>query len=196
MKKLLIILLALTCAFAMFSCAEKSDVSVKDFTAAADATSPKSVSVNVTAELPLGTLTASYNTEFAEDGSFTVAYSYDKFNSLGEGDSDSVTSTVSGTVSCDKNGTYSDAAIASKIPETAKAVKFNLDTKKMTAKISADGNVLTATVTADNTEYVLGYNYGADVTFVMAKAEGKIISLVLTYTSETTGTVTVICNYK
>lgn len=191
MKKILIILLALACAFTMFSCGGDS---VKGFDKAIKDTKPTVVNVVIETETALGLLKANYETTYAEDGSFTINYSYEKFNGISEGAAEDVIAVVSGTVTCDKDGNYSDGGALVGTATTATGAKIKLG-KKMEYSVSRDGNVLTATIKAANTKSVLGAEFPADVTLVLTKAEGKIVSYTINYTTDA-GVTNIICEYK
>ena len=164
------------------------------FSKAISATSPSSVEGSVKMYTEYGPLTASYVATIADDGSFTLNYEYDKLNGLDAGGAGDVTSKVSGTVTY-KNGVYSDSSLAAKIPAEAASVKMKLSGGKMKYTVSGNGNVLEATVKAEDTKAVLGVEYAADVSIVLTKSADKIVSLSLTYTLDA-GKVEVICNYK
>ena len=192
MKKFIAFLIAITCVFAMFSCGNDS---VEAFTKAMNATEPTVVELNATVGTVYGDLDASYVVTYSEDGSFTVDYCYDEFASTSEGTADSVTIERKGTVSCDKDGNYSDGGAVSGKIESTSGKKLTLKDNKMSAKVSGDGNVLTATVKAKNTKAIFGVDIASDVELVMTKSEGKIVSYTMTYTLES-GNVTVSCTYK
>jgi len=192
MKKILIVLLALTCAFAMFSCGKS--VSLDDFEKAITNTNPTVVEVEITSDTAFGPLSASFKTTYAEDGSFVIDGSYEKFNTIAEGAAADVKAVVPVKITCDKNGNYSDggAFSGSNPAVTGGVIKLS---KKMDAEISADGNVLTATVSADKTEAVFGIAYASDVTLVMTRNDGKIVSYTMEYATDY-GYDRLICNYQ
>lgn len=178
-------------AFFFVSCGE--DGNLKDFSKAISATKPSKVEGTVTMYTEFGPLTATYTADIAEDNSFVINYSYDKFNDTQTGGGSDVTSKVQGTVTY-KDGAYSDTSLASKIPAKAVAAKVKLS-DKMSYTVSEDGNVLAATIKAADTKSVLGVEYAADVTMVLTKTNDSIVSLSLTYTLAE-GKVEVVCSYK
>lgn len=191
MKKLLIVLLALTCAFTMFSCGNSA--SLGDFKEAIDNTNPTAIDVQITSDTALGTLAASFKTTFAEDGSFVIDGAYERFNASTEGKAEDVKSVVPVKITCDKSGNYSDGGAFSGSNPAATGKKLVIN-KKMGASISKDGNVLTATVKADKTEDIFGIAYASDVTLVITRNEGKIISYTMEYATDY-GYDRIICNY-
>ena len=102
MKKLLIVLLALTCAFTMFSCGKYAFLD--DFEEAIANTNPTAIEVQMTSDTALGTLAASFKTTYAEDGSFVIEGSYEKFNASTEGNEDDVKTVIPVKITCDKDG--------------------------------------------------------------------------------------------
>lgn len=188
MKKILIVMLALTCAFAMFSCGDKS-VSLDGFKKASNNTAPAVVNVSVEVESDLGALASNFKTTYAADGSFVIDYSYEQFNTSTSGDGKS---TFVGQVTCDKDGNYSDGGALTGTTAVATGAKFAFNSKKMeNVTVSKDGNVLSATVKAANTKAVLGIEIATDVTLVVTKAADKIVS----YSMEFDKT-TITCSYQ
>ena len=185
MKKILIVMLALTCAFAMFSCGDES-VSLDGFKTAVNNTAPTVVNVSVEVETDLGALTSNFKTTYAADGSFVIDYSYEQFNTTSNGDADDVKSTITGQVTCDKDGKYSDGGAFTGTTTVATGAKLALDSKKMeSVTVSADGNVLNATVKADNTKAVLGIEIASDVKLVITKVADKVVSYSMEYDKTT-----------
>ena len=190
MKKFLIILLTLTCAFTLFSCGDDG-VSLKDFKSAINATNPAEIEIKIVQETANGNLNSEMKTTFAEDGSFVIVGFYELFSaSSSEGKE-----TVSINVSCDANGKYSDGGEFSGTNPASTGAKLNLGAKKLDYSISSDGKVLTANVAAANTKAVLGVEYAQDVVLVVSINEGKVISYTMNYTNEF-GVVSIVCTYK
>ncbi len=191
MKKILIIMLALTCAFAMFSCGDES-ASLDGFKTAVNNTAPAVVNVGVEVETDLGALASNFKTTYAADGSFVIDYSYEQFNASTSGNADDVKSTIIGQVTCDKDGNYSDGGALTGTTTAATGAKLAFNSKKMeNVKVSEDGNVLSATVKAANTKAVLGIEIASDVTLVVTKAADKIVSYSMEYDKTT-----ITCSYQ
>ena len=185
MKKILIIMLALTCAFAMFSCGDES-VSLDGFKTAVNNTAPAVANVSVEVETDLGKLTSNFKTTYAADGSFVIDYSYEQFNTSSTAGADDVKSTITGKVTCDKDGNYSDGGAFVGKTTVATGAKLTLDSKKMeTVTVSEDGNILNSTVKAANTKAVLGIEIASDVTLVVTKSADKIVSYSIEYDKTT-----------
>lgn len=189
MKKFLVVLLALACALTMFACGDEETVDLSAFNNAATSSKPASATLEVSLDSTLGSLAAKYDIAYAADGSATVNYTREQFNAAGSSN-DEVKSEVSGTVNCDASGKLADAAAFG--VDTIPGTNFNFDATKMS--VTVNGNVLSATVSADNTEAVLGANYGADVTLVYTINDGKVASFSMAYTT-TVGAISISCAY-
>ena len=198
MKKIFALMLIFTCAFALFSCGKEKGPSpeeiayqeaVKTFTDAAAAV-PTGLSVTVKASTALGVLNSRYTTEYNADGTSTITYSVDKVNGL---DSDEDFTTVTGIITVDKNGNYSDGGDFAGSNPAATGVKINFASDKITCSIS--GNTLSAAVAAADTQAVLGISLPSDAVISAVKNEGQITSLSVNYTVAT-GAVEIVCEYK
>ena len=194
MKKILCLLLVCVCAFSIVACSSAPDF-YKEFKEAAAQTSPTTVTLTVKQEQAYATLNARFVTTYAEDGSATIVYSRDVFNEIGTGTADEPISTLTGTVTCDAQGNYSDGGAFAGNSAVVSGVNFDFNKKKMNATFSTDGNVLNATVAAADTAAVLGVDFGVDVTITITKSEGKIIAFTLEYTAAE-GKVYVNCVYN
>ena len=191
MKKILTLILVLTCAFAMFSCGDDVTAPVytqeaAEFITAFGATEVTTLKVTVAAETAEGTLTSTYTTVYNADKTTTITYSIETIPGI-ESTEDMVV--LTGTVSGDASGNYTDGGeIASKLGATG--VKFNYTSDKIT-NFEVDGNVLAIVVPAADTQAVIGYAVGSDALVTVTKAEGKITSLTLSYTG-----VSIVCQYN
>ena len=194
MKKIIALLIAITCVFVMVSCGGGETVDLTAFKDAVAATAPATVEIETALETELGTLTGSFNVTYADDGSAVIEYAYEQFNELGESNNvTETTKTVSGTVTVDKDGAYSDGGALVGSVSAAGGFTINLDSSKM-KECEVNGNVLTATVEAANTEAVLGVAIAYDVTVVLTQGETSLVSLTLTYVTDA-GVATVTCEY-
>lgn len=195
MKKILTVLLLCGCLFAMFACGDES-ASVADFSNAMKNTNPTVVNVTVTMNSPLGALNSTYKTTYAEDGSFVLDYTKEEFNTATSGAADETKKVISGSVTCDKDGNYSDGGAIVGTVTAAAGTTLNLAEKKLDAEFSEDGNVLTATVKAKNTKSVFGVEYTGDVTLVITRSADKVVSYTMTYAIDENNSVTVVCSYQ
>lgn len=190
MKKILILLVAiLLCFTALTSCGDNND-GLKDYISAQSATNPTGADISVSVETALGVLNGTLAVTYNEDGSSVISYSYEKFNAIGEGEGDK--STVTGEITCDKDGKYSGAVSGS--VGTAAALKLNLDESLM-SDVRFDDGVCSSVIKAENTLSVLGVELSADAKLVLYKNDGKISSFTLVY-RDGQGAVSIACEYK
>ncbi len=161
-----------------------------DFIAAMNATKPEVLYVKVVTESSFGALTSEYTTTYAQDGSFVIDSSVEKFNvDIDSGDEKIVTVSK---VTCAANGSYSDGG--SFIGENPAATGVKVDIEKLTDFIT-EADLLSATVAKAETKDVFGVTYEGDVTLVMTKNDGKIVAVALTYTAQD-NVVKIICEYR
>ena len=190
MKKILSIIIIISCLVLMCSCAAFNKVKravglgpkVSDFEEAVANTNASSVIINVTSRKPLGTLNSSITVYYKADGSAVVNYSYEKFNEIGEGEADEVKSTVKGTFTRNADGTCSEAVdldFASITPYPA----IDLSEFSKTAKINDSGDVLEVNIPASRTEAVLGTAINENVNLKMTLKDGVVKFVELTYAS-------------
>ena len=195
MKKFLAIILALTCAFALFACGDDAATNnyaadAADFITAIGATDVTTLDVKVAVETAQGTLTSTYVTTYNTDGTSTMEYRIETIASL---DSAEDIAVQEGTVTCDANGNYSNDEISGKIGATG--VSLNLNSDKITS-YSVLGDVLTINVAKADTSSVIGTALGSDAVVSVTKANGKVVSITLNYTDATGCAVAIVCAYK
>lgn len=216
MKKILALILLVSCIFTLCACGlfKKDDTTnpstggsnnqssgdkapVVDTAAVAtvqakiDASKPVSALITVTLEATLGDLNSEYNVTYNQDGSATVDYAYEKFNSFDD-DADEYKSTYTGTVTVSADGT-----VNGDLDGTASVEALTFDIKLDASKLdSAElvAGVLTATVKAANTASVLGVNVGADATVVISTNANGVVFIAISYTSAA-GPVEIIADY-
>ena len=155
-----------------------------------DVSKPVTADITVTLEAALDDLLSEYNVTYNDDGTATVVYTYEKFNTFDE-DSDEYKSSYSGTVTVGADGTVSgDIGTAS---VEALTFDINLDTSKLaTAEVVA--GVLTATVKAANTASILGVNLGSDASVVVSTNASGVSFIAISYISAA-GPVEIIATY-
>ena len=156
-----------------------------------DASKPSAADITVTLNAGLGNLYSEYNVTYNEDGTATVVYTYEKFNSFDE-DADEYKSTYSGTVTVSADGTVSDELGGTASVE-ALTFDINLDASKLETAQVVSG-ILTATVKAANTASVLGINLGVDASVVISTSAKGVVSVAISYTSAA-GPVEIIATY-
>ena len=155
-----------------------------------DASKPATADITVTLEAALDDLFSEYNVTYNDDGTATVVYTYEKFNTFDE-DSDEHKSSYSGTVTVGADGAVSgDIGTAS---VEALTFDISLDTSKLaTAEVVA--GVLTATVKAANTASILGVNLGSDASIVVSTNASGVSFIAISYISAA-GPVEIIATY-
>lgn len=194
MKKILSIILLLSCLLCVCSCnavdkvkdkisGDDSDAEVDAFTKfenAIAAASASAVDIDVVTSTALGELKSEYEVIYNADGSAVINYSYQRFYEFGEGPADEVIKTVSGTVYRDKNGNFSDTNGVDVSAVTA-AAAYDISAFKSTAVINEAGDILTVTIPKANTQGVFGSEFTGDVQFEMILIGDKLASMTLTY---------------
>lgn len=190
MKKILSLILVITCFGLLMSCDMLSSITgggndgakgIDAFVTAIENTNPKNITVDIEVETSLGELTSKYTVNYNDDGSAVITYTTEKFNAIGEGAEDELKSTVTGTVTKNADGTFTGDTNG--VDVSGVTAGFKLDVKKMkdTATINENNTVLTATVAAADTEAVLGTAYDKDVTVVIAIENGVVELIDLTF---------------
>ena len=186
MKKFLALLLVCVMAFAVVSCENGGDDAVlefEDFEKAIDQTPASKITVSTKLTTVLGILHSNVETTFNPNGSATVKFYIERLNAEDFTSSETVIS-KEGTVTLNKDGTYSDGgAFKDALGDSVASVNLVLDSAKLES-YTIEGGVLSATVKAENTASVLGTEIGSDVSLMLTVGEGKIVSLVLNYTTD------------
>ena len=201
MKKIIALILVIGCMLALASCSffgnttpEEPDDSyaIPDIQAKVDASAPNGADITVTFTTALGVLNGSYKAVYNEDGTATVEYSYEKFNTIGAGDNNELKSTVTGTATVAANGSVTGDLTA----DGLNAVSFDLalDEAKL-SNVAINAGVLSADVKADDTAAVLGVALGYDAKLTVATGTDGITSMTVAYTT-TSGDVEIVTLYN
>lgn len=206
MKKLLSILIALSCLVLAVSCGDTSStkkppeipvseggVSFSEFVRAATNTAELTASqIKISRTSDVGTLEAVLKTEYNTDGSFVIEYERERFGKIADGEGFKVTE--AGAVECDKSGNYSDGGELVGNVIVSNAFALNLDEYKLNdAKI--EGNILYATVFSADTSAVLGVDLGATALIAITISGGNITAASVSFMSDGS-TVDVKCEYS
>ena len=205
MKKLLAILIALSCLVLAVSCSQtpttnppeipvsEGGISFSEFVRAATNTAKLTASqIKISRTSDVGTLETVLKTEFNTDGSFVIEYERERFGKISEGEGFKVTE--SGVVECDKNGNYSDGGEFAGNVIASNAFALNLDEYKLNdAKV--EGNILYATVFSADTSAVLGVNLGATALIAITINGGNITTASVSFMSGG-DTVDIKCEYN
>ena len=197
MKKIIALILVIGCMLSFVACfpnnTEEPDDSyaIPDIQAKVDASAPKGADITVTFETSLGTLNGAYDVAYNEDGTATVAYSYEKFNTLGEGVTE-LKSTFEGTVTVAADGSVTGDLGTEGL--TAVSFELKLDENKLNS-VAINAGVLNAQVKAEHTEAVLGVALSYDVQLVVVTGTNGVTSMTVSYTT-TLGEVEIVTLYK
>ncbi len=185
MKKFLALLLVCVMAFAVVSCdngGEEFASEFADFEKAISQTPSSKINVSTKITTELGILHSTVETTFNPNGSASVNFYIERFNS--DFTSSDVVVTKTGTVTLNKDGTYSDGGeFQDTLGANVASVKLGLDSSKLESYTIENG-VLSASVKAENTAAVLGTEIGYDVNVMLTVGAGKVVSVVINYTSD------------
>ena len=181
------------CASLMIACGDDPAPEVDDlkaFTDALAASAPKTAKVNTTLESALGALNAEYSVTYGEGGAAELVFTREQFNEI-TADTTEFKSTVTGSASIDAAGNLT-GDLGEGAVSAATVLKLALAKDKMTYTV--DGGILTATVSAENVQSVLGVDTGAETTVKLTVANGVVSSLTVSYTTAE-GPATVVAVY-
>ena len=199
MKKIICLLLALTCVFTLFSC--KKDKDLEKFVELVEASKPTKITT-LTYYTVSGTVyKGNYETVF--DGeNFEMNYSYERKKSVSEGSaSDTDNKVVESGVVYYKDGKYSeDGETWGAAPVDVNSITFVLDLSQDNLgeyTLSEDGYTLSTTVDAQTAAKVLGITINANDQGVKitVKTNGKYLTGVSVSYATATATVSVDTSY-
>lgn len=183
MKRLISILLAIACVFALSSCGDGTNA-LAELVANANPSAIKTLTTVITAdEVFHGT----YLTTVEEDG-FTFDYNYERYADVADA-ADSYIAVVEGRVYY-KDGKYSEDGENWSVENPGvdyQSVTLNLDEENFTDYIlSTDQTSLIATFTSDNSELVLGRKIAAtgDITLIVKTNGVYLTTISISYTNE------------
>ena len=196
MKKIICLILALACVFSLFSCGN-----VNSFIDIVNESAPTKILTVTSLNDGERKLTGRFETLI--DGSdFELSYSYQRYTVPGENpDPESLLTTEEGVIYY-KDGKYSKDGEnwVTEIPDAAtQQVKLAFDKKNLgDYKISKDGKTLTASVTSEQAEAMLGINVGAtDVVEITIKHDGTYLrSIEIYYVTANAEAITISTSYS
>ena len=201
MKRIVAIALAVICVFALVACGGSNEpqptpnelykAEAKDFIDAFSATDIKRLDVTVTVDGSLGELTSTYTTVYNEDSTSTMTYRIETIAGL---DSEEDSKVTEGTVTCDKNGNYSDGGLVSGTL-AATGAKFNINSD-LIENYEVAGDTLTITVDKDDSVSVIGASAMSDVIIVISKTSSNCITSVVLKYEGLDGNVSIVCLYN
>ncbi len=195
MKKIICLLIALTCVLGLISCSADPAEAFVDLV---NASKPTKITTLTSINDGEETLTGKYETVIDGQNS-EMSYRYDRYATV-EDAADSYIKTVEGTVYY-KNGLYSEDGVnwGAETPDAvASQVALKLDVKLLgNYTISKDGKTLTTTVTSEQAEKLLGVDVHAadDKVFVTVVHNGKYLSTVTVAYTTATASVTIDTSY-
>lgn len=204
MKKILALILVVSCVFALGSCKLVKKIFGKDvddtpvvsnddvapIQAKIDASVPETALVTVDFKSTLGELESTYLVTYNIDGSATVNYTYEKFNQVGE--SKDFKTTVTGETTIGANGELVNPPAGIAAVE-ALTFDINLDASKLYSATLTSG-ILNAVVKAENTLAILGVDLGVDANLVVSVGTLGVASVAISYTTAN-GTVEIVSTY-
>ena len=189
MKKILCLILLMSCLLSVCSCQAVDKVKDKitggsdettegfaNFEKAIAAASSSAVVVTVKTITVLGNLDAQYEVYFAEDNSATIKYSFERFYEIGEGPDGETVETKSGTVYRDKDGKYSED-IGVDLSAVTAAAALNIAPLRSTANVNEAGDVLTASVPKIATTDIFGTQFGSDAELKIVLRNGCLSTM-------------------
>ena len=190
MKKILSIALILVCVCALFACGGGGN----KFVNAVANTNPDTATITTVTTTELGDLTGTFTVTYGDDGAATIEYSYEQWNKVGEGDEPK--STVTGTITRQEDGSYSDGkGFTGTADEVTAGFNLNLESVVETAEVNAAGDTLTATVLKADTETVLGVAFDYDVELKVVINGDVVETITVTFENGgNSGSIT--CKYK
>ena len=161
MKKFICLILALTCAFSLFSCGNSR---VDDIIEIVNSSEPDNIKTFTTYTSGGQLLSGSFNTDIT-GSEYVTTYSYQRYADPLVDGGDAYIKTVEGTVYY-SNGKYSvDGENWSITAPDSNVIniKFKISAKKLgKAVVSSDGKTLTATISAADAYSMLGVNLSAN----------------------------------
>lgn len=196
MKKIIALMLVVGCMLAFASCDFISGLTGNDggndnvqnidnseaiaaLQSVIDSSAPDIADISVVFDSSLGKLNGEYYVTYNEDGSATVLYSYEKFNSIGEGNG--FKSVYTGETTVAPDGTVTDAlgGVAS-----VEAVTFDitLDGSKL-KNVVVSQNSISARVDKADTLAILGVALDSDADFIISTGKDGVVSVAISYMS-------------
>ena len=193
MKKLIAMIIALSCILCVFSCDMSSGgthapqipeanggVSFAEFVSAvAGMSSVKTSVIKTTFISPgKGELNSVFNITYNADGSSVIVYTSQRFGDV-EAEEDYIVTDGPFTVECDANGNYTVGGDVYNVIASG-AYSLNLDSNKLYDS-RIEGNVLYTTVFSTDTQAVLGVAIPATVALSVVINNGKVSSVSADY---------------
>lgn len=206
MKKILALVLVIGCIFAFASCNliapndtvptdnEGKEQTLENIQKCIDESAPLSASISVVLKSDIGTLNGSYDVVYNLDGSATVDYSYELFNTFdGDGTAFEPKSTHTGLVTVSADGKL-DGELNGVASVEAVSFDIKLDSKMLSSCEIAAG-ILEAEVEAAKTYDVIGIDIPYDISLNVTTANGRVTSVVIAYET-ISGPIEIVATYN
>lgn len=193
MKKIIACAFALVITFTLVSCGSSGHSELEPFIEAMNVYSFSGAEITASLSSELGELTANYDITYNDDGSASVVYSKKVFNSIApDSTADSLISNVSGVASVDKNANVTSGELG-RLVAVMTMLLPELDGDRL--EYSVEDGVLTASISAEDTEDVLLVNTGYDTLVTVRLTGDSVDTVTVSYTSGD-GPVFVNCCYN
>ena len=157
-----------------------------------DASVPETATIDVLLKAALDDLRAEYTVTYNTDGTASVVYSYETFNTVGDAFADDYKTTHEGSAMINADG-----AVVGSLGEVSYvegvAFEIALEATKL-ANVTVNSNTLSATVKAADTKAVLGVELAYDVKIVVSVSTLGVASVAISYESAA-GAVEIVATY-
>ena len=189
MKKILAVVLLLSCLFTVCSCSfikdkfgKKSETGIGAFETAIENSNASNVTVETKVDTDLGTLETTMVVAYKEDGSATITYTYEKFNLIGEGAENEEKTKKTVTINRAADGTYTgDMPEGVDLTSVTASAAINFESVKDAVAINEGNDVLTVLVPAANTAAVFGSEFSKDVNLEISLKDGALYVIDMTF---------------
>ena len=189
MKKILSVILLLSCLLTVCSCSFIKDklgiggsaTGIKAFENAIKDCNASNVDVKTVVETELGSLTSTIKATYREDGSAVITYTEEKWNDALSATEDLKTVTTY-TFNRAADGTYTgDVPEGLDFASITASAAINLASIEDAAVINEASDVLTVTVPSANTAEVFGSAFSKDVNLEISLKNGALYTIELTF---------------
>lgn len=189
MKKILSVILLLSCLLTVCSCSFIKDkfgiggaaTGLKAFEDAIKNCNASNVDVKSVVETELGSLTSTIKASYKEDGSATITYTEEKWNDALSA-TEELKTVKTYTFNRAADGTYTgDVPAGLDLASVTASAAINFDPIKDVAVINEASDVFTATVPAASTADVFGSAFSKDVNLEISLKTGVLNTIELTF---------------
>lgn len=184
MKKIICLILALTCCLALFACG-KTDETLEAYLGVVNASEPTNITTLTTHTRADVHYTGVYETVMTEDG-FVFTYEYEEKAPVTADSTTGSVVTKKGEIVYNGETYVVDGEPTTAAPEVAyMSLTLNLTAQTIGEyKLSRDGNTLTAELSADQVKAIFGTEISATgATLTLKIAGGRLSRVILAYTT-------------